>query len=60
MTKQKILAGCISQDGEEIDGKEFEVETLKDFIDILKNNKQVHLNYFEDESSDLDLWVSVE
>lgn len=56
----KKLFGCISKDGEEIDGQEFEVETLPELIELLKNNKQVHLNYFEDESADLDLWVSAE
>ena len=60
MTKTKKLCGCISKDGNEIDGNEFECENLEDLIQILKNNKQVHLNYFEDESNDLDLWVSVE
>jgi len=55
----KKLNGCVSKNEEEIDGKEFEVETLKEFIEILKNNKEVHLNYFDDEA-DLDLWVKVE
>ena len=58
MTKR--LFGCVSYDGEEIDGKEFEVETLQELIEILKNNKEVHLNYFERESEDLDLWVKAE
>ena len=54
--KMKKLNGCVSNNEEEIDGKEFEVETLQEFIEILKNNKEVHLNYFDDED-DLDLWV---
>lgn len=52
------LNGCVSKEGEEVDGKEFEIETLKEFIEILKNNKEVHLNYFDDED-ELDLWVVV-
>ena len=50
------LNGCIAKNGNEIDGKEFEVTTLKELIDILTTNEEVHLNYFDDQG-DLDLWV---
>lgn len=60
------LNGCIAKDGEEIDGREFDVDNLKDFVEILKGlktdgisphlNEQVHLNYFDDDE-DLDLWL---
>ena len=36
----KKLNGCISNDGNEIDGKEFEVEPLEEFIEILKKNNK--------------------
>jgi len=54
------LNGCFSSKGEEIDGKEFEVATLREFIELLKNNKskQMHLNYFDDED-DLDIWINI-
>lgn len=52
----KKLNGCIAKNGEEIDGKEFEITTLKELIDILINHKEIHLNYF-DEKEDLDLWI---
>ena len=41
---------------EEIDGWEFEVDNLKDFIQVLKTYKSIHLNYFDDED-DLDIWI---
>lgn len=50
------LNGCIAKNKEEIDGKEFEVSSLKELIDILILHKEVHLNYFDDEK-DLDMWV---
>jgi len=56
---EKMLNGCGSKDGEEVNGWEFEVNNLKDFIKILKTYKSVHLNYFNDED-DLDLWLRVE
>ncbi len=58
--KNKILSGCGSENGSEIDGREFDVQNLTELVQELKSNKQVHLNYFEDESEDLDLWVSAE
>lgn len=56
MARLKTLHGCVAENGEEIDSKEFEVKTLKEFIEILKENKGVHLNYFDGEE-DLDLWI---
>ncbi len=53
----KKLYGCISKDGEEIDGKEFTIQSLSELIDIIKNNEEIHINYFEDED-DLDLWIN--
>ena len=55
----KKLHGCASRNGEEIDGREFEVETLEDLIEILEQDGEVHLNYFHGER-DLDLWVTAE
>ena len=43
---KETIAGCISKDGEEIDGGEFEVDNLVDLIEILQQNKEVHLKYF--------------
>jgi len=57
--KQDILFGCVSRDEEEIDGNEFQITTLKELIDLLKENKELHLNYFEDEQ-DLDMWLRTE
>lgn len=54
-----MLHGCISKNGYEIDGEEFEIKTLRELIDLLKESKEVHLNYFDDEP-DLDLWIKVE
>ena len=58
--KTKRLNGCFSENGEEIDEQEFEVETLKEFVELLKNgrNKEMHLNYFDSEE-DLDLWIKI-
>lgn len=52
------LNGCVSKDGEEIDGREFTISTLDELIFILWCNKEVHLNYFDDED-DLDMWLKV-
>jgi hypothetical protein len=56
----KNLNGCLARDGEEIDGEEFEVADLREFIKVLHQawveKKQVHLNYFDDED-DLDIWL---
>ncbi len=52
----KMLNGCISKNGEEIDGEEFEISTLKELIELFKNNEELHLNYFDDEE-DLNLWL---
>ena len=56
----KKLFCCVAKDGEEIDGREFEVDTLARFVDILqeiKAGEQIHINYF-DEDDDLDLWIT--
>jgi len=58
--KEMDLHGCISKNGSEIDGQEFEVETLEEFINIIKNNKEVHLNFLGDSGEHLDLWVKTE
>lgn len=57
--KNKLLSGCGAKMGEEVDGWEFEVDNLEDFIEILKTYKSIHLNYFNDED-DLDLWLSLD
>ena len=54
----KKLNGCGAKMGEEVDGWEFEVETLEEFINILKSYKQIHINYFDDEE-DLNLWIDI-
>jgi hypothetical protein len=54
----ELLSGCIVKDSEEIDGKEFEVSNLKELLDIIKNNKSIHLNFYGEEN--LDLWVRIE
>jgi hypothetical protein len=53
------LNGCFAKDGQELDGREFEVATLREFVELLKNNKnkQMHLNYFDNED-DLDIWLN--
>ena len=56
--KDKILNGCISKDGKEIDGLEFSITSLSELIGLLKEHKEVHLNYFDDED-DLNLWLEV-
>lgn len=53
--KPFVLSGCGAENGNEIDGREFECESLKDFIDILKTYKSVHLNFLGDE--EIDLWI---
>jgi len=54
-----ILCGCITRDGEEIDGEEFEVSSLRELIEIFKKNKEVHLNYFDADTKDIDLWLKI-
>ena len=56
--KKQNLNGCGCKNGSEVDGWEFEVDNLKDFIEILKTYKSIHLNYFDDED-DLDMWLRV-
>jgi hypothetical protein len=56
--KKEILSGCGTKNGKEIDGQEFDVETLHTLIDVIRQYKEVHLNYFEDED-DLDLWIKL-
>jgi len=59
------ICGCVSKDGEEIDGKEFEIESLKDLVEILEENShgQIHLNYIIDQENggehNLDLWLDI-
>lgn len=55
----KSLHCCESINGEEIDGGEFEVNSLEEFISMLKKLKSVHINYFDD-GPDIDLWVTLE
>lgn len=52
----EMLNGCIAENGQEIDGQEFRIETLKELIELLEKNKEIHLNYFDDEDN-LDLWI---
>ena len=61
----KKLMCCGAKDGKEIDGKEFELETLQDLIHQIQaminwnQFDQIHIKYFEGED-DLDLWVKIE
>ena len=58
MAKDKnILCGCGAKNGEEIDGQEFEITTLKELLEMLKQNKEIHINYFKNDKCDLDLWL---
>ena len=56
--KLDYLTGCVSEDEKEIDGQEFETNSLEEFIALLKQNKELHLNFFGDEN--IDLWVKIE
>lgn len=63
------LHGCLSENGEEIDGREFEIHDLDEFITILQDHgtTELHLNYVvcgacngeDTEEADLDLWIKV-
>jgi len=53
---KSILSGCGAKDGDEIDGWEFEVDNLDDFIEILKTYKSIHLNFYGDEN--IDIWIT--
>lgn len=55
-----VLCGCVSKNGKEVDGLEFEIRYLEELIKILQEHKSVHLNYFNTEGGDLDLWIRVE
>lgn len=52
----KMLSGCGAKLGEEIDGWEFDVDNLKDFIEILKTYKSIHLNFYGEEN--IDMWLT--
>lgn len=52
----KYLRGCVSEKYEEVDGKEFAISTLREFVALLKKYPELHLNYFDGED-DLDLWI---
>lgn len=60
--EKQYLRGCVGKDFEEIDGREFDIPDLKEFVQILlslSKDEQVHLNYFSDEE-DLDLWIGAD
>lgn len=52
----KTLSGCGSKYGKEVDGQEFDVDTLDDFMEILKTYKSIHLNFYGDDN--IDLWLT--
>jgi len=57
------LNGCISNNGSEIDGKEFEVETLKEFEKLKKEN-EIMRNSLDnclpiDEVENKDVWERI-
>jgi hypothetical protein len=54
-----VLHGCAASDGEERDGYEFEVTTLRQLVGLLIQYKEIHLNHFDNEA-DLDIWVKRE
>ena len=54
--KEIKLYGCVSKNEEEIDGCEFEITTLAQLVELLRNHKELHLNYFEGKE-DLDIWL---
>lgn len=52
------LFGCVAKDGEEVDGKEFEINTLSELIEILKDYPELHLNYTSlMGKKELDWWI---
>lgn len=51
-----FLSGCGCKAGDEIDGWEFEVDNLDDFMKVLKTYKSIHLNFYGDE--DVDMWLT--
>lgn len=59
------LCGCGSKDMEEIDGQEFEVQSLRELVNIIALYKEVHLNYFQAVkksgnklvAGDIDMWI---
>lgn len=72
MTKEllyRVVNGCISRRGREIDGLEFDVKA-DDFIDFLETNKgkEMHINFIDSHYSDgeytssdhIDLWLKVQ
>jgi len=59
MSDYNKLCGCFAKDGEEIDGEEFGVDTLEEFIELLdknKDNKQIHLNFYK--NNNIDIWLN--
>lgn len=51
------LNGCVAKDGEEVDGLEFQITTLRELIELITKHKEVHLNYFSGDKQNLDLWI---
>jgi len=54
---KNLLCGCGSKNEEEIDGQEFVVDSIPEFIEILKNHKEIHLNFYEDEN--INIWLNI-
>ena len=50
---------CGAEEGSEIDGQEFEAETIEELLEYLQKYKQIHINYYDD-SPDLDLWINLQ
>lgn len=56
LKEKTILSGCGSKMGDEIDGWEFDCETLDEFMQVLKTYKSIHLNFYGEES--IDMWIT--
>ena len=52
----KLLSGCGAKQGEEVDGWEFEVETLEEFMEIINTYGSIHLNFYGEDN--IDLWIT--
>jgi len=55
--KEWYFAGCGSRDLDEIDGREFYIQTPAELKQVLKDYGEVHINYRTDQDKDLDIWL---
>ena len=54
----KTLSGCGCKQGEEVDGWEFDVNNLEEFMEVIKTYGSIHLNFYGDDN--VDIWMSKE